>query len=261
MGRKLKFVMNNKISIITVCFNCADQLEKTILSYMSQTYNDKELIVVDGGSNDRTIEVINKYHENISKWISEPDEGIYDAMNKGLSLAVGEWVNFMNAGDVFTDKNVLTNTFKMQITNNISFIYSDFYEMSGIGNSSVLRYADRKLGMVNHQSSIYRKKLHLTHGFYQYKRPYKVYDLMFFLSIPEEEFLKAQYPISVSDNTGVSNNKTWCFEQAHCLRAAYGIISIHQAYKRYLCQCINNAMPKSLKFFIDKYVRRNKTQC
>ena len=205
MGRKLKFVMNNKISIITVCFNCADQLEKTILSYMSQTYNDKELIVVDGGSNDRTIEVINKYHENISKWISEPDEGIYDAMNKGLSLAVGEWVN--------------------------------------------------------HQSSIYRKKLHLTHGFYQYKRPYKVYDLMFFLSIPEEEFLKAQYPISVSDNTGVSNNKTWCFEQAHCLRAAYGIISIHQAYKRYLCQCINNAMPKSLKFFIDKYVRRNKTQC
>lgn len=122
MGRKLKFVMNNKISIITVCFNCADQLEKTILSYMSQTYNDKELIVVDGGSNDRTIEVINKYHENISKWISEPDEGIYDAMNKGLSLAVGEWVNFMNAGDVFTDKNVLTNIFKMQITNNISFI-------------------------------------------------------------------------------------------------------------------------------------------
>lgn len=248
----------NNISIITVCYNCKEQLEKTILSVASQSYKDKELIVVDGGSDDGTLEVISKYSQIITKWISEKDDGIYDAMNKGLEMASGEWVNFMNAGDVFANPQVLDKIFNISIPKHINFIYSDFYELCGVGNRTVLRTANRSKGLVNHQSSIYRKSLHIDHGNYQYKRPYKVYDLMFFLSIPENEFLKVDYPISVSDNTGVSNNSSWCFEQAQGLRVAYGIQSIHKAYKRYWSQKIYTFLPHWLKLLVDKYLRNSK---
>lgn len=248
----------NTISVITVCYNCCEQLEKTILSYISQSYKNKELIVVDGGSHDNTLCIIKKYEDYITKWISEPDNGIYDAMNKGLKLSSGEWVNFMNAGDVFANCDVLSNIFSQHIPENISFLYSDVYEQTGVGDKAILRNANRNQGMVNHQSSIYKKSLHQTYGMYQYKRPYKVYDLMFFLSIPAEYFQKVQYPISINDNTGVSNVNTWCFEQAQGLRVAYGIISIHKAYKRFWFQKINSLLPNRIKYLIDIILRRNK---
>ncbi len=87
--------------------NDAADLEKTILSACGQQGTTPELIVVDGGSTDGTVAVIRKYQEKIAFWSSEPDQGIYDAMNKGLDKAVGEWVIFMNAGDVFSSRNVL----------------------------------------------------------------------------------------------------------------------------------------------------------
>lgn len=90
-----------KISIITVVYNDKVGLEKTILSVISQSYHYIEYVVVDGGSTDGTLEVIKKYSDKITKWISEPDRGIYDAMNKGINLSSGQWLNFMNAGDTF----------------------------------------------------------------------------------------------------------------------------------------------------------------
>lgn len=96
-----------KISIITVCYNCAEVVEKTILSVVGQTYKDIEYIIVDGGSNDGTVDIINKYNTRLAYYISEHDNGIYDAMNKGLKVASGEWVNFMNAGDCFYDSDVV----------------------------------------------------------------------------------------------------------------------------------------------------------
>lgn len=94
-----------KISVITICYNAVESIEKTILSVLNQTYNNIEFIVVDGASTDGTIEIVNKYKEKISHFISEPDKGIYDAMNKGIKAANGEWINFMNAGDTFYSKN------------------------------------------------------------------------------------------------------------------------------------------------------------
>lgn len=91
--------INPKISIVTVVFNAVNLIEQTIKSIICQTYSNVEYIVIDGQSNDGTADVIRKYEQDISYWISEKDTGIYDAMNKGLKKASGDFVLFMNAGD------------------------------------------------------------------------------------------------------------------------------------------------------------------
>lgn len=96
-----------KISIITVVFNRVDSLEGTLLSVLGQTYTGMEYIIVDGGSTDGTIDIIKKYSDRVTRWISEPDKGIYNAMNKGIDLAEGDWINFMNCGDRFASPDVL----------------------------------------------------------------------------------------------------------------------------------------------------------
>lgn len=98
------------ISVITVCYNAASLLEETIQSVLSQDYPNLEYLIIDGASTDGTLDIIKKYTDRI-KFVSEPDKGIYDAMNKGLKLANGEWVNFMNAGDYFANGHVLSDIF------------------------------------------------------------------------------------------------------------------------------------------------------
>ena len=92
-----------KISIITVCLNSIDTLEQTIQSVVSQDYPNIEYIIVDGGSTDGTLDVIHKYETDISRWISEPDAGIYDAMNKGITMATGDYIAFLNSDDWYTE--------------------------------------------------------------------------------------------------------------------------------------------------------------
>lgn len=101
--------MTNKpmITIITVVYNGARFLEKTIQSIIEQSYDNVEYIIIDGGSTDGTLEIINKYKDKIDILVSEKDNGIYDAMNKGLVLASGKWINFMNCGDYFFNTNVI----------------------------------------------------------------------------------------------------------------------------------------------------------
>lgn len=96
-----------RLSVITVNRNNARGLDATIRSVLSQTDKSIEYIIVDGGSSDGSTDVIKQYHECISKWISEPDQGIYDAMNKGIALATGTYCIFMNSGDVFASAEVV----------------------------------------------------------------------------------------------------------------------------------------------------------
>lgn len=98
-----------KYSIITINYNNRDGLERTIKSVINQTYQDFEYIIIDGGSTDGSVDVIKKYADKIDYWVSEPDKGIYNAMNKGILQAHGEYLNFMNSGDCFYNDEVLEN--------------------------------------------------------------------------------------------------------------------------------------------------------
>lgn len=98
---------NLKISIVTVCYNAGTILEKTILSVLEQSYDNIEYIIIDGASQDSTKYLLDKYQEKVDVIISEPDSGIYDAMNKGILRATGDYINFMNAGDVFSSSKVI----------------------------------------------------------------------------------------------------------------------------------------------------------
>lgn len=98
-----------KVSIITVSFNSRSTIEETILSVLSQDYKNIEYIIIDGKSSDGTVEIINKYSSQVSKFISEPDLGIYDAINKGIKLSSGEIVGILNSDDVLAHPNVISN--------------------------------------------------------------------------------------------------------------------------------------------------------
>jgi glycosyltransferase involved in cell wall biosynthesis len=97
----------NKITVITVCYNVSHLLPKTIISVLEQTYSNIEYIIIDGASTDNTTAIVESFKNKINLYVSEPDQGIYDAMNKGISLATGDIIIFLNAGDYFVSKDVL----------------------------------------------------------------------------------------------------------------------------------------------------------
>lgn len=153
------------VTIITVVYNGQDFIEETIKSVLSQSYNNIEYIIVDGGSTDGTIEIIKKYEQDISKWISEPDNGIYDAMNKGIFLANGDWMNFLNAGDSFVDSGVLSKIFTSKLEN-ITLVYGDIVAIKENGthlrvNAINLKddFSLRKGMKVCHQAIFYHKDI------------------------------------------------------------------------------------------------------
>lgn len=110
-----------KVSIITVVYNDVKNIEKTIINTLSQTYNNIEYIVVDGGSTDGTVDIIKKYDAKLV-WKSEKDKGIYDAMTKGVNMATGEWLMFRNSGDLFFDERVIERVFSDYEDNGEAFI-------------------------------------------------------------------------------------------------------------------------------------------
>ncbi|MDX2476604.1 MAG: glycosyltransferase, partial [Gammaproteobacteria bacterium] len=96
-----------KISVITVVFNAVETIEDTIKSVIDQDYDDIEHIIIDGGSTDGTLDVVNCYKDHLAKVVSEPDNGIYDAMNKGIALASGNIIGFLNADDLYAHNDVI----------------------------------------------------------------------------------------------------------------------------------------------------------
>ncbi len=112
------------ISLVTVVFNGERLIAETLRSAIHQTYKNIELIIVDGGSKDKTVEAAKQFSSHISTLISEPDKGIYDAMNKGIKAAKGEWIYFLNVGDRFYDDNVLSDIFSRDLLSAYDFIYA-----------------------------------------------------------------------------------------------------------------------------------------
>jgi len=129
-----------KISIITVSYNSAATIEDTIMSVAAQTYQDVEYIVIDGGSTDGTLEVINRHKSRISKFVSERDRGIYDAMNKGIGLATGDVIGFLNADDIYADNLILGKVASVFDNSAADACYADLVYVSKDDLNKVIRY-------------------------------------------------------------------------------------------------------------------------
>jgi glycosyltransferase involved in cell wall biosynthesis len=147
------------VTVVTVVYNGEKTLEGTIKNIINQTYQNIEYIIVDGASKDGTPEIIKKYQDRIAFWISEPDRGIYDAMNKGIGLARGEWINFMNAGDCFYSEETISAFIGMNPDRNCHYYGDNIYftrNSSWIFSATLRRKADfLKHNAFSHQAVFY----------------------------------------------------------------------------------------------------------
>lgn len=128
------------VSIITAVFNNKTYIEECIKSVLNQTYQNIEYIIIDGGSTDGTLEIIKKYKNKISKLISEPDEGIYDALNKGIRIATGDVIGFLHTGDFYTYDGVIKTVVSQMINNNVDSCYGDLLYVDKNKPGKIIRY-------------------------------------------------------------------------------------------------------------------------
>ena len=129
-----------KISVITVCYNAADTIAETLESVVAQRYLDVEHIVIDGASTDSTLKIIEPYAARLSAVFSEPDRGVYDAMNKGLARATGEVVGFLNADDVYMHPEVLARIAATMADPEIDACYADLVYVDRVQTNRVVRH-------------------------------------------------------------------------------------------------------------------------
>lgn len=153
-----------KYSIITVNYNNKDGLRKTIESVIHQTYRDFEYIVIDGGSTDGSADILKEFNKHITYWVSEPDKGIYNAMNKGIAQAKGEYLNFMNSGDCFYTPDILEKVASYNYETD--FIVGHDYHFNveiQKGHASILPSRTTMVhffvATLDHQSSFIRREL------------------------------------------------------------------------------------------------------
>lgn len=161
------------LTVITVVFNGALTLEHTICSVMGQTYGNVEHIIIDGGSTDATLSILRKYDGNIDYWVSEKDEGLYDAMNKGLALASGDYVGMLNADDVYADDTVLSQAAAVFADSTVDACFADLVYVDQHDPGKIVRYWKscgyreglfERGWMPAHPTFFVRRKLYEQHG-------------------------------------------------------------------------------------------------
>lgn len=207
-----------KLSIITICYN-EPNLEKTCESIVNQSWQDFEWIVIDGGSNDEALAIFEKYKYRIDKFVSEPDNGIYDACNKGIKLATGEFLNFMNAGDSFYSDKIIEKF--IAINSKADIIYGDtnaVYESTSVvwkypkilGNKNLFDIAFWHTNNINTQSTFLRHNLFSKYGLFD--TTYKIrgdFDRWLRFYVEGKEFHYLPFIIANYDMSGVSSvNRT-----------------------------------------------------
>lgn len=190
------------VTIITVCYNCENSIEETIESIINQTYKNFEYIIIDGNSTDNTKKIIAKYENSIDYFFSEYDNGIYDAMNKGIKLAHGKWINFMNSGDTFYDNSVLSDVFNENINKETQVIFGKSMNIypNFIQHGTLLEFKDMWKAMpICHQATFMR--LDILHK-YKFNMKYKFaadYELIFRLVNDKISFLFVDRIINFTD--------------------------------------------------------------
>jgi glycosyltransferase involved in cell wall biosynthesis len=253
------------ISIITVVFNGANFIEDTILSIINQTYKNIEYIIIDGGSTDGTVDIIKKYEDKITFWISEKDNGIYDAMNKGTLKAKGEWLNYMNAGDRFYKNTTIEEVSKeLNEANDAAVIYGDT-EMIFHEHDRYIRHAKKDGHKYHHrfvhQSSFIRRSIAVK---YPYDINFKIAaDADFFTKLYSNGYVlqKIDNVICSFDANGVSSSPkiNTLIKEDIAIAKKYGKIIVIKLIFMFMIKKIiyvffTDATVKKIKLFYNKLV-------
>ena len=198
------------LSIITVNLNNRDGLQSTIDSVLSQTFTDYEWIVIDGDSTDGSRELIEQYSDRFSYWVSEPDKGIYNAMNKGIAQAHGEWLQFLNSGDWLYEDTTLEKVFSD--SHDADILYGNVVSVDGNNHKTItfepeLSFSKLYYDTICHQGSFIRG--HLFHDTQYNEELSIVSDWAFFLiqAYKGSSFYHLNDFIAFSDATGISNQE------------------------------------------------------
>lgn len=203
------------ISIITVVYNGGQFLEETIKSVLNQTYPNIEYLLIDGGSVDNSVETIKKYQNHVDYWISESDKGIYDAMNKGINLARGDWIGFINSGDYY-DKDAINQIVSSinNTNNNIGIIHgANTYVDIDKSPLHIHFPLDRKCSVISHPSTFTKRAIFQKLG--NYRTDFKfVSDLYFYLiSAKDERKLFISNNLSFMRNNGITSGFNLSFSK------------------------------------------------
>ena len=222
------------VTIVTAVLNDCANIEKTIKSVVDQTYEKIEYIVIDGGSTDGTLDIIQKYKDRIDIGISEPDDGIYHAMNKGIDLASGEWINFMNSNDTFYENTTVEKIFSRSHAD-FDFIYGDYVWKK---NDRLFQISARPLDQMwqkisfSHQSLFSRTSIMKMDKF---ETKYKIVsDYAFYYPryVNGSRFYKADVIVAVVSADGVSDNLffTRTLERWHVVRQYSNSFALNRYY-------------------------------
>lgn len=221
-----------KFTIITVCLNAEKLIERTIKSVLSQTYNNIEFIVIDGGSVDSTCDIIAEYQSGINNYARQDGEGIYNAMNQGVGLATGNYIHFLNAGDTFYTNKTITEISK-EITSSglLDIVYGDFIKKSGskeeiVRNPDELTLESLRNGMVCHQALFANKELFANNGLFD-ERYSIVADYEWLVRNVATNQLKSMHikqPVVHWDTGGISSTSDYRLQQYRAMRKYYGLL-------------------------------------
>ena len=201
-----------KLSIITINYNNADGLQKTIKSVISQTFKNFEYIIIDGHSSDKSIDVIKENENYFAYWCSEKDRGIYDAQNKGIQKAKGDYLLFLNSGDCLENEKVLEKVFALTpkedlLYGELIFDFGTHEKLSNLPDKLTIEYLFRD--NIWHPASFIKRILFEKYG--NYDISYKIcadYDFFFkVICIHNVSTLHLNFPISIYDTTGLSSNE------------------------------------------------------
>jgi len=228
-----------RISVITVVFNAETKIEQTIQSVIAQDYNNIEYIVIDGGSTDQTVSVIKKYADKIAYLVSEPDNGVYDAMNKGVNAATGDWIYFLGAGDILLNTIINVVTF---LRDNATIYYGDVYRLDTLklydGKFSSFRLA---VNNICHQAIFYPAS---SLKKYRYDVRYKIQaDHNLNMQLHGDKHYKFKYiPVVVCnyEGEGISEatwDKPFFRDKMNIIRANFSfVVYLYALLRRFIAQ-------------------------
>ena len=253
----IKNFLNDKpiVSIVTVVFNDENNIESTIKSVINQSYNNIEYIIIDGGSSDNTIDIIKKYEDYIDFWISEPDNGIYDAMNKGIDYATGDWINFMNSGDLYNNETTIDSIFATD-HEKVSFIYGKYIvRYDGFSHFvETKKITELRKGMfINHQTLFVKLPLHKKNKFDLTKKIGADYEFVYKEYIMGHKFHDSQIVIaSITPNGYSDKNRVEAFIEHYRTSVKYKnsffahVYFIFYIFEAWLRTFIKSLLPKKM---------------